>query len=153
GSAPGRAVRWAIAMPIQLVPSFVSTLAFGIQFFIFVYLYSSHRLPFFRYLLWAWGFFTISKGLRLLGVVIPLDVGLGGAVQAAGVLAVFCVLSAALVYRWDHRMNRIEAGVGALVASGIAILGERVEAHVSMRIAVGLLLGTALIAAGAAFWP
>ena len=62
-------------MPVQLMPTFLSTLAFGIQFLIFVYLYSSHRVLFFRYLLWAWGFFTLSRGLRLLRVFIPGTLG------------------------------------------------------------------------------
>lgn len=42
-------------MPVTLMLTFVSTLAFAVQFLIFVYVYSSHRVPFFLYLLWAWG--------------------------------------------------------------------------------------------------
>jgi signal transduction histidine kinase len=140
-------------MPVQLLPSFVSTLAFGIQFLIFVYLYSSHRVPFFRYLLWAWGFFTVSKGLRLLRLVIPPDHGVTGLIQAAGVLAVFCVCSAALLYRWDRHMRRRDAVIAGLIAAALALLGRRAETSLVIRAGISLVLGGALIAAGRAFWP
>ena len=55
-------------MPAPLVLTFVSTVAFAIQLLIFAYLYSSHRVRFFRYLLLAWGAFTLSKGLKLVDV-------------------------------------------------------------------------------------
>src|SRR2546427_10378051 len=93
-------------MPIQLMPTFLSTLAFGIQFLIFVYLYSSHRVLFFRYLLWAWAFFTLSRGLRLGRVFVPGTLGLTELMQAASVMAAFCVLSAGLPYARGHRFKR-----------------------------------------------
>ena len=140
-------------MPIQLMPTFLSTLAFGIQFLIFVYLYSSHRVLFFRYLLWAWGFFTLSRGLRLVRVFVPGTLGLTELMQAASVMAVFCVLSAGLLYRWDYRLKRRDVLIACLFALGIAILGDFSEAYVAIRATVGLVLGGALIAAGRAFWP
>ena len=140
-------------MPVQLMPTFLSTLAFGIQFLIFVYLYSSHRVLFFRYLLWAWGFFTLSRGLRLVRVFVPGALGLTELMQAASVMAVFCVLSAGLLYRWDYRLKRRDVLIACLFALGIAILGDFSEAYVAIRATVGLVLGGALIAAGRAFWP
>jgi len=135
------------------MPTFLSTLAFGIQFLIFVYLYSSHRVLFFRYLLWAWGFFTLSRGLRLVRVFVPGALGLTELMQAASVMAVFCVLSAGLLYRWDHRLQRRDVLIACLLALGFAILGDFSETYVAIRATMGLVLGGALIVAGRAFWP
>ena len=140
-------------MPTQFMPIFLSALAFGIQFLIFVYLYSSHRVLFFRYLVWAWGFFTLSRGLRLLRVFVPGTVGLTELLQAASVMAVFCVLSAGLLYRWDYRLKRRDVLIACLLALAMGILGDFTEAHLTIRATVGLILGGALIAAGRAFWP
>src|SRR5713226_2000474 len=103
-------------MPTQSMPVFLSALAFGIQFSILVYLYASHRVLFFRYLVWAWGFFTLSRGLRLLRVFVPGTVGLTELLQAASVMAVFCVLSAGLLYRWDYRLKRRDVLIACLLA-------------------------------------
>src|SRR5713101_4228532 len=140
-------------MPTQFMPIFLSALAFGIQFLIFVYLYSSHRVLFFRYLVWAWGFFTLSRGLRLLRVFVPGTVGLTELLQAASVMAVFCVLSAGPLYRWDYRLKRRDVLISCLLALAIGILGDFSKAHLAIRAIVGLVLGGALIAAGRAFWP
>jgi len=140
-------------MPTQFMPIFLSALAFGTQFLIFVYLYSSHRVLFFRYLVWAWGFFTLSRGLRLLRVFVPGTVGLTELLQAASVMAVFCVLSAGLLYRWDYRLKRRDVLIACLLALAMGILGDFTEAHLTIRATVGLILGGALIAAGRAFWP
>src|SRR5262245_14469783 len=142
-----------MGIPIHLVPSFVSTLAFGIQFLIFVYLYSTHRVDFFRYLLWAWAFFTASRGLRLLRLTMSPHAGITGLIHVAGVLGVFCVLSAALLYRWNHRMHRRDAAIAASIALAAGLLGDRVDAITPLRVAIGLMLGGTLIVAGRAFWP
>ncbi|PYN74217.1 MAG: hypothetical protein DMD97_17970, partial [Candidatus Rokuibacteriota bacterium] len=55
-------------MPAPLVLTFVSTVAFAIQLLIFAYLYSSHRVRFFQYLLVSWGAYTLSKGLKVIDV-------------------------------------------------------------------------------------
>ncbi|MGH2394106.1 MAG: hypothetical protein ACRDGH_11560, partial [Candidatus Limnocylindria bacterium] len=84
--------------------TFIATLAFAIQFLIFVYVYASHRLRFFHYLLWAWGFFTLSKGLKLAEVALPEGIHLHPLMNAAGFAAQACVLAGALAYRWDYRI-------------------------------------------------
>src|SRR5439155_24297495 len=58
------------AMPAPLILTFVSTVAFAVQLLIFAYLYSSHRVRFFQYLLLAWGAYTLSKGLKLVDVLV-----------------------------------------------------------------------------------
>ena len=57
-------------MSVPLMLTFVSTVVFAIQLLIFAYLYSSHRVRFFRYLLLAWGAYTLSKGLKLVDVFV-----------------------------------------------------------------------------------
>jgi hypothetical protein len=88
-------------MPVPLVLTFVSTVAFAIQLLIFAYLYSSHRVRFFQYLLCAWGAYTLSKGLKLVDVLV---FGLEEPSIATGVATVAAVgfmLAAALASpRW-----------------------------------------------------
>ena len=92
-------------MPLPLALTFVSTVAFAIQLLIFAYLYSSHRVHFFRYLLLAWGAFTLSKGIRLAEVlVLGLEVP-SATYCAATVAAVGLTLAAALAHRWDYRLR------------------------------------------------
>jgi len=90
-------------MSVPLMLAFVSTLAFAIQLLIFAYLYSSHHVRFFQYLLWAWGAYTISKGAKLLDTLVPsfdaLTLFLGG---VATVGAVGFTLAAALAHRWNR---------------------------------------------------
>src|SRR6266496_697562 len=50
-------------MPISATLTFASALTLTIQFLIFAYLYSSHRVRFFRYLLMAWGLMSLAAGL------------------------------------------------------------------------------------------
>jgi signal transduction histidine kinase len=133
--------------------SFVSTLAFALQFAIFAYLYTSHRVRFFRYLLWAWGCFTLSKGLKLAEAVLPAGVHLDPLMNAAGLGAQFCMLAGALAYRWDYRMRRRDGLVAALVALAVAGLGDLAALGAGVDLAFGTLLGLAQVAAALAFWP
>ena len=52
-------------MPISAALAFASAFTLTMQFLIFAYLYSSHRVRFFRYLLMAWGLMSLAKGLHL----------------------------------------------------------------------------------------
>src|ERR687888_1344794 len=88
-----------LSMPVPLLLTFVSTVAFAIQLLIFAYLYSSHRVRFFHYLLWAWGAYTLSKGVKLLDVLVPGAIPLGIAIDVATVAAVGLTLAAALAHR------------------------------------------------------
>jgi signal transduction histidine kinase len=133
-----------------LMLSFVSTLALAIQFFIFVYLYSSHRVRFFLYLLWAWGFFTLSKGLKLVETVLPIG-PLGDAlISVAGVAALACVVAAALAYRWDYRVRRRD-GLGAVLVALGAALANQWAPEIDRSLA--LILGVVQVEAGMLFWP
>ena len=92
-------------MSVPLMLTFVSTVAFAIQLLIFAYLYSSHRVRFFQYLLLAWGAYTLSKGLKARGRAV-LDVDHPSFVtDVATVAAVGLTLAAAFAHRWDYRLH------------------------------------------------
>ncbi len=133
--------------------TFIATLAFAIQFLIFVYVYASHRLRFFHYLLWAWGFFTLSKGLKLAEVALPEGIHLHPLMNAAGFAAQACVLAGALAYRWDYRIRRPHVLAVALLALAVAALGDLERLGGGAEIGFGAVLGLAQVAAGVVFWP
>jgi signal transduction histidine kinase len=140
-------------MPGPLMLTFISTLAFAFQFLIFAYLYTSHRIRFFRYLLWAWGFFTLSKGLKLAEVLLPPGAPLDALMNGAGIAAQFCILAGALAYRWDYRLQRRDALVAALVVLTVAGLGELAAVGAGIELTLGVLLGLPQVGAALAFWP
>src|SRR4029450_3154892 len=103
-----------VLMSVPLILTFVSTVVFAIQLLIFVYLYSSHRVRFFQYLLLAWGAYTLSKGLRLVDALF-LDIHHPSFVtDVATIAAVGFTLAAAFAHRWDYRLH----GRGLLGGAG-----------------------------------
>jgi len=139
-------------MPVPLTLTFVSTVAFAIQLLIFAYLYSSHRVRFFQYLLLAWGAYTLSKGLRLADVLF-FDMQQGSLVtEFTTVAAVGFTLAAAFAHRWNYRLRVRDvlggAGVAVLLALGTG-LGNAEEGQ---RV-VGIALGVVQMTAGVLFWP
>lgn len=138
-------------MSLPLVLTFVSTLAFAIQLLIFAYLYSSHRVRFFHYLLWAWGAYTLSKGLKLLDVLLADGGPMQFATDVATVTAVSLTLAASLAHRWDYRLDARDASVGlglAVIVAAVGDAGGTEAAHL-----VGMGLGVVQVAAGVLFWP
>src|SRR5499426_853852 len=138
-------------MPAPLILTFVSTVAFAVQLMIFAYLYQSHRLVFFRYLLLAWGAYTLSKGLKLVDVLV-LDVDHPSFVtDLTTVAAVGFTLAAALAHRWGYRLRARDVVIGSAVAIGLTLAGDA-SADETQR-AVGIALGGIQMAAGLLFWP
>jgi len=138
-------------MPAPLILTFVSTVAFAVQLLIFAYLYSSHRVRFFRYLLLAWGAYTLSKGLRLVDVL-ALDVDHPSFItDLTTVAAVGLTLAAALAHRWSYRLSARDVLIGTAVAVGLTLAGD-VTVDETQR-AVGIALGVVQMAAGLLFWP
>ena len=139
-------------MPVSLALTFISMVAFAIQLLIFAYLYSSHRVRFFQYLLLAWGAYTLSKGLKLVDVlVLQLDHS-SFVTELAPIAAVGLTLAAAFAHRWDYRLSARDALMGtgvAVLLAVIAILGRGDEGQQI----VGVGLGLAQIVAGVLFWP
>jgi signal transduction histidine kinase len=140
-------------MPLSLMLTFVSTLAFGIQFLIFAYLYSFYRVAFFHYLLWAWALFTVSKGLKFAEALLPVEPWLEALMVAAGVAGPLCIVAAAAAYRWGYRMGRRDAALAAAISLGAAVLHEARPPGVGADAGVALALGLVQIAAGVMFWP
>ena len=138
-------------MPLPLTLTFVSTVAFAIQLLIFAYLYSSHRVRFFQYLLIAWGAYTLSKGLKLVDVFF-LDVAPPSlATEVASVAAVGFMLAAAFAHRSDYRLRGRDVLVGSVVSVLLALMSETGGA-LGQRV-VGVGLGAIQVAAGVLFWP
>src|SRR5262245_60934904 len=139
-------------MSVSLMLPFVATLAFAIQFLIFVYLYPTHRVRFFTYFLWAWGFFTLSKALKLVETVLPAGTDLSPLINVDTLLATLWLLAAGLAYRGDYRIRPRDVLAGGVLAAITAGLGDL--AHGGW-VAVGAysLLGVVHVAAGLAFWP
>src|SRR5437899_11459497 len=136
-------------MSVPLILTFVSTMAFAIQFLIFAYLYSSHRVRFFRYLLWAWGAYTLSKGLHLVNALVPaLAYPMTFCIAVASVSAAGFTLAAALAHRWNYLLHRRDLAVGVAIAvilpvtSGIWDGDQRLAA---------VALGAVQVAAGVLF--
>ena len=139
-------------MSVPLMLTFVSTVAFAIQLLIFAYLYSSHRVRFFQYLLLAWGAYTLSKGLKLADVLL-LDIHHPSfGTEVATVAAVGFTLAAAFAHRWDYRLRGRDLLGGAAVAVLLTLATELGGADQGPRV-VGAILGAVQIAAGALFWP
>ena len=139
-------------MPLPLTLTFVSTVAFAIQLLIFAYLYSSHRVRFFQYLLLAWGAYTVSKGFKcvdvlLLGADDPTFV-----TQFSSVAAVAFMLAAALAHRWDYRLRMRDVLIGGGVAVVLALAGHESAGGLGERV-IGVALGGVQMAAGVLFWP
>src|SRR5262245_41648117 len=111
-------------MPVPLFLKLCAAVIFGIQFLIFVYLYSSHRVSFFRYLVWAWGFFVVAKVSALSVTLVP---GGTSAVLAFvgdldGILADLAVVAAALAFGWGYRIERWHAVAGGAYAGLLSLL-------------------------------
>ena len=140
-------------MPVPLLLTFVSTVAFAIQLLIFAYLYSSHRVRFFQYLLLAWGAYTLSKGLKLVDMVV-FDLEQPGVVTGvATVAAVGFMLAAAFAYRWDYRLRARDLLIGGAVALLLSLANDVGGADEGLRL-VGVGLGALQMVAGASgCWP
>ena len=139
-------------MPVSLMLTFISTVAFAIQLLIFAYLYSSHRVRFFQYLLLAWGAYTLSKGLKCFDVLVLHIDHPGFATSVATVAAVGFMLAAAFAHRWDYRLRGRDALLGLTIAVLLALANDVGSGDEGQR-AVGVGLGVVQMAAGVLFWP
>src|SRR6185503_17522852 len=125
-------------MPAPLILTFVSTVAFAVQLLIFAYLYQSHRVRFFRYLLLAWGAFTLSKGLKLVDVFLLHLQRPSFATDVTTVAAVGFTLAAA--HRWDYRLRGRGLVIGAVAVTVLALVSDIGSDDMGEHI-VGLVLG------------
>ena len=133
--------------------TFASVLTLTFQFLIFAYVYSSHRVRFFYYLLLAWGLMSVSKGLHLARTFLPEWEVLSALINASFLGATLLVLASGLALRSDYRIRKralLISGLGALVAAGF---GDLSDASVTARSTAGFVTGGILILAGLQFWP
>src|SRR5260370_18475207 len=99
--------------------TFASVLTLTFQFLIFAYVYSSHRVRFFYYLLLAWGLMSVSKGLHLARTFLPEWDVLSALLNASFLVATLLVLASGLALRSDYRISQralVIGGFRALVA-------------------------------------
>ena len=140
-------------MPISNTLVLASALTLTLQFLIFAYLYSSHRVRFFRYLLLAWGLMSLAKGLHVGQILIPDLEILGALINAAFVGATLLVLTGGLAFRFDYQIRPRDLVIGALAALAALGLGDLSDASVAARSLAGFATGGILIVAGVQFWP
>jgi two-component system sensor histidine kinase PilS (NtrC family) len=140
-------------MSTALTLKFVTSVALYVQLLILVYLYSSHRARFFRYLVWAWSLFVVSKGSYMVQQFLPDAVGVLPLFSAAGSAGDLLVLAAGLAYRGDYHIRWHHAALGVVYALASAFLSHPLEAGMDIPVARAVVGGGALVAAGLAFWP
>ena len=140
-------------MPISKTLVLASALTLTLQFLIFAYLYSSHRVRFFRYLLLAWGLMSLAKLLHAGQILVPDLEILGALINTAFVGATLLVLAGGLAFRFDYQIRRRDLLIGALAALGALGLGDLSDASVAARSLAGFATGGILILAGVQFWP
>jgi two-component system, NtrC family, sensor histidine kinase HydH len=139
-------------MPISAALAFASALTLTIQFLIFAYLYQSHRVRFFQYLLMAWGLMSLAKGLHLAQYFVPGAEILGALINAVFFGATLLILAAGLTFRFDYRIRRRDLLIGALGTLVAATFGDMSDAGVTTRSFAGLATGGALLLASLQFW-
>lgn len=140
-------------MTMSMMFTVVSMIAFAIQFLIFAYLFSSHRVRFFEYLLWAWGAYTVSKAAKMIGTLMPgIADPMAFASGVASVVAVGFTLAAALAHRWDYRVTTTHVGAAVALAMLLELTAAASGGDAGWRV-VGVGLGVVQIAAGVLFWP
>ena len=147
-------------MPISAALAFASCVTLTIQFLIFAYLYSSHRVRFFQYLLTAWGLMSAAKGLHLArSLVLARSLAPGGAeilgslISAVFFGATLLILAAGLAFRFDYRIGRRDVLIGAAGMLIAGTFGDMSDASVTARSFAGLATGGALLLASVQFWP
>jgi len=141
-------------MPISAALAFASAVTLTIQFLIFAYLYSSHRVRFFQYLLTAWGLMSVAKGLHLARSLVPASAEvLGALISAVFFGATLLILAAGLAFRFDYRLQRRDLLIGTVGMLVAATFGDMWDASVTARSFAGLATGGALLVASVQFWP
>ena len=141
-------------MSTAMTLKFVTSVALYIQLLILIYLYSSHRARFFRYLVWAWSLFVVSKGSSMVAQFLPDAAGgLSFSMNAAGSAGDLLILAAGLAYWRDYRIRWYHAALGIAYAMASAFLSHPSEVAMDISMARRVVGGGALMAAALAFWP
>jgi two-component system sensor histidine kinase HydH len=140
-------------MGVAITLKFITTVALYLQLLTLVYLYSGNRARFFQYLVWAWGLFVVSKGAYIIQHFIPAAEGVIPLLNAAGSAGDLLILAAGLAFRRDYRLRWHHAALGVTYAVLSSLLSTPPESGIEMALSRRVVGGSALIAAGVAFWP
>jgi signal transduction histidine kinase len=140
-------------MAVAMTLKFITTVALYLQLLTLVYLYSVNRARFFRYLVWAWGLFVVSKGSYIIQHFIPGAEGAIPLLNAAGSAGDLLVLAAGLAFRQDYRLRWHHVVLGVAYAVLSSLLSISLDSSLDMPFTRRVLGGSVLIAAGVAFWP
>jgi two-component system, NtrC family, sensor histidine kinase HydH len=140
-------------MAVAMTLKFVTTLALYVQLLTLVYLYSANRVRFFRYLVWAWSLFVLSKGAYVIQHFFPQADAVIPLLNAAGSAGDLLILAAALAYRQDYRIRSSHMVLGAAYAVLSALLSAPTEIGLEMPLLRRFVGGAALVTAGLTFWP
>jgi signal transduction histidine kinase len=141
-------------MPASVTLNLTAAVALAIQLLIFIYLYRSNRVRFFRYLVWAWGFYVGSKVFEAARYFMPATGGLGETGLCLGVLGDFLILASALAFRWNYSIRPTHAlpvAVFAVVVSARSV--PRLDASYGLHATGWVASGLVVLLAGLAFWP
>jgi len=139
-------------MPISVTLNLVAAVALAVGLKIFIYLYLSNRVRFFRYVVWAWGCYAGSKTLQLahdLMAGVPALVGTAVGLSAIGD---FLILASALALRWSYSIRPLQALVVAVYALSVARYGSRFGLA-GVYESGGIVSGVVLLLSALAFWP
>jgi len=131
-------------MPDSITLNLVAMVALGVQLKIFVYLYLSNRVRFFRYLVWAWGCYLGAKTLDVARAFVPRTPGLVEGTIALDTLGTALILASALALRRDYSIRPWHVLPVAIYALWAALHGGGSPAIVG---------GVVLVLGGLAFWP
>ena len=140
-------------MSIVLMLKFITALALFVQLLMLIYLYSSHRERFFRYMVWAWGLFVVSKGATIIQQVVPEATATLPLFHAVGSAGDLFVLAAGLAYRGAYRLRWSHVALGIAYAIVSVFPGTTADLGLDMPVARRAVGGCAFLVAGWAFWP
>ncbi|HSF29656.1 MAG TPA: ATP-binding protein [Candidatus Tectomicrobia bacterium] len=140
-------------MAVAITLKFITTVALYLQLLTLVYLYSGNRARFFRYLVWAWGLFVVSKGSYIIQHFFPAAEGVIPLLNAAGSAGDLLILAAGLAFRWDYRIRWYQAALGVAYVVLSSLLSAPSGSGIEMPLSRRVIGGSVLIAAGVAFWP
>jgi two-component system, NtrC family, sensor histidine kinase HydH len=140
-------------MGVAITLKFITTVALYLQLLTLVYLYSGNRARFFQYLVWAWGLFVVSKGAYIIQHFFPAAEGVIPLLNAAGSAGDLLILAAGLAFRRDYRLRWHHAAIGVAYAALSSVLSTPGEMGIEIPLSRQVVGGSALIAAGVAFWP
>jgi signal transduction histidine kinase len=140
-------------MTTTITLKFITAVVLYIQLLMLIYLYSAHRVRFFRYLVWAWSLFVIAKASYITQQFFPEATSILPFFDAAGSAGDLLILAAGLAYRWGYRLRWYHAAPGITYALAAALLSTHADIGVGMMLVRRLVSGTVLFAAGVTFWP